>query len=420
MIRILVTNDDGYRSDGIQALGEALRAIGQVVTVAPVLEASAIGHALTLRRPLRLEAMGDDLYAVDGTPTDCVNIAVTQVFLGLPDLVVSGINKGWNLGDDVTYSGTVAGALEAALLGIPALAVSLRQTRGAYDFSHAARAAALLAENILRRPLPPRTFLNINVPKGQPKGYRVTVQATRNHVTSVAERHDPKGHAYFWIEEGQNEWQPHDRSDYQAVRDGYVSITPLHPDLTAHHALAALDAQTVRPRSRSRRAGRDRAARRRRRGQSTEAEAARYEAARSGAVVDQGGRCRPGVRRVVRRVGRVGRTRAQGERSVGLRAVPCHPSRRRRRVHLGAHVRARGDAARGHPRVGGALVPARLSDARRRHPAAATRDGVHRAGGDAGRRSGHRIGPPLDSGTRRGAGGAGAAAARVREAEGGG
>jgi len=242
MIRILVTNDDGYRSDGIQALGEALRAIGQVVTVAPVLEASAIGHALTLRRPLRLEALGDDLYAVDGTPTDCVNIAIAEVLKGAPDLVVSGINKGWNLGDDVTYSGTVAGALEAALLGIPALAVSLRQTRGAYDFSHAARAAALLAENILRRPLPPRTFLNINVPKGQPKGYRVTVQATRNHVTSVAERHDPKGHAYFWIEEGQNEWQPHDRSDYQAVRDGYVSITPLHPDLTAHHALAALDA----------------------------------------------------------------------------------------------------------------------------------------------------------------------------------
>src|SRR6185295_6076912 len=182
MIRILVTNDDGYRSDGIQALGEALRAIGQVVTVAPVLEASAIGHALTLRRPLRLEAMGDDLYAVDGTPTDCVNIAVTQVFRGLPDLVVSGINKGWNLGDDVTYSGTVAGALEGALLGVAALAVSLRGATE-YDFSHAAAAAAAVTQAMLQDPLPARTFLNVNVPRGRPKGYRVTVQAKRNHIT---------------------------------------------------------------------------------------------------------------------------------------------------------------------------------------------------------------------------------------------
>jgi len=242
MIRILVTNDDGYRSEGIHILVDVLRELGEVTIVAPVQEASAIGHALTLRRPLRLEAMGDRVFAVDGTPTDCVNIAVTQVFKGLPDLVVSGINKGWNLGDDVTYSGTVAGALEGALLGIPAIAVSLRQTRDAYDFSYAARAAAVMADAILRQPLPARTFLNINVPKGRPNGSRVTVQAKRNHVTSVAARHDPKGRAYFWIEEGQNDWEPHDRSDYQAVRDGYVSVTPLHPDLTAHHALAAVDA----------------------------------------------------------------------------------------------------------------------------------------------------------------------------------
>src|SRR5262249_32818379 len=182
---------------------------------------------------------------VEGTPTDCVNIAVTQVFKGLPDLVVSGVNKGWNLGDDVTYSGTVAGALEAALLGIPAIAVSLRQTRGQDDFTYAACAAAGLADATLRNPLPSRTFLNINVPKGQPHGYRVTVQAKRNHVTSVSERHDPKGRPYYWIEEGQNEWEPHDRSDYQAVRDGYVSVTPLQPDLTAHDALAAVEALAV-------------------------------------------------------------------------------------------------------------------------------------------------------------------------------
>jgi 5'-nucleotidase len=247
MLRILVTNDDGYRSAGIHALAGALRELGEVTIVAPTTEASAIGHALTLRRPLRLEAIEDRVFAVDGTPTDCVNVAVTHVFNGLPGLVVSGINKGWNLGDDVTYSGTVAGALEGALLGVPGIAVSLRQTRDSYDFSFAARAAATMADAIVRRPLPPRTFLNINVPKGQPKGYRVTVQAKRNHVTSVAERHDPKGRPYYWIEEGQNEWEPHDRSDYQAVRDGYVSVTPLHPDLTAHHALQAVEALSFEP-----------------------------------------------------------------------------------------------------------------------------------------------------------------------------
>src|SRR5713101_7007584 len=134
MVRILVTNDDGYRSDGIQALARALRDIGEVTIVAPTTEASAIGHALTLRHPLRLEAIAAHVFAVDGTPTDCVNIAVTQVLNGLPDLVASGINKGWNLGDDVTYSGTVAGALEAALLGVAAIAVSLKATRGDYNF----------------------------------------------------------------------------------------------------------------------------------------------------------------------------------------------------------------------------------------------------------------------------------------------
>jgi 5'-nucleotidase len=240
MLRILVTNDDGYRSDGIKALADALAPFGDITIVAPTTEASAIGHALTLRRPLRLEHIADRTYAVDGTPTDCVNIAVTQIFNGLPDLVVSGINKGWNLGDDVTYSGTVAGALEAALLGVPAVAVSLRGA-AEYDFSHSARAAAAVTQAMLQDPLPGRTFLNVNVPRGQPKGYRVTVQAKRNHVTAVAERHDPKGKAYYWIEEGQDDWEPHDRSDYQAVRDGYVSVTPLHPDLTAHQALAAVE-----------------------------------------------------------------------------------------------------------------------------------------------------------------------------------
>jgi len=241
MAVILVTNDDGYRSLGIKALADALGPLGEVTIVAPIEEASAIGHALTLRRPLRLDRVADRVYSVDGTPTDCVSIGITKVLRRLPDLIVSGINKGWNLGDDVTYSGTVSGALEGALLGVPSLAVSVPKNRDEYDFSHASQAAVTLSEAVLRNPLPSRTFLNVNTPKGMPRGFRVTVQAKRNHITSVAERHDPQGRPYFWIEEGQDEWEPHDRSDYQAVRDGYISVTPLHPDLTAHGALSLIE-----------------------------------------------------------------------------------------------------------------------------------------------------------------------------------
>jgi 5'/3'-nucleotidase len=241
MTRILVTNDDGVRSDGIHALADALAPLGEVFVVAPHVEASAIGHALTLRRPLRMERVAERVFEVDGTPTDCVNIAVAKIFESMPDLVVSGINKGFNLGDDTTYSGTVAGAMEGALLGIPSLAISLERTSGEYDFLPSATAASTLARLVLERGLPSRTFLNVNVPPGQPKGFRLTVQAKRNHITVVDERCDPRGKPYYWIEEGQNDWEPHDRSDYQAVRDGYISVTPLHPDLTNHAALAELE-----------------------------------------------------------------------------------------------------------------------------------------------------------------------------------
>lgn len=236
MPSILVTNDDGVQSEGIHALAEALRALGPVTIVAPVTEASAIGHALTLRRPLRVEPVRENVYAVDGTPTDCVNLAITSVLRELPSLVVSGINKGLNVGDDVTYSGTVAGALEAALLGIPAIAVSL-QGGPDFDFGPSAAVALSVAEALSRQPLPGRTFLNVNVPRGTVRGLRVTVQARRNHITAVTARVDPRGREYYWIDEAQDDWQPHDRSDYQAVKDGYVSITPLHPDLTAHSVL---------------------------------------------------------------------------------------------------------------------------------------------------------------------------------------
>lgn len=241
MPRILVTNDDGVHSDGIHALAAALRPLGQVIVVAPHIEASAIGHALTLRRPLRLERLRENVYEIDGTPTDCVNIGITKLFGSMPDLVVSGINKGYNLGDDVTYSGTVSGALEGALLGVPSLAVSLARTTGEYDFGPSASAAATIAALVLREGLASRTFLSLNVPAGKPKGFRLTVQAKRNHVTIVDERCDPRGKAYYWIEEGENDWEPHDRSDFQAVRDGYVSVTPLQPDMTDYNALARLE-----------------------------------------------------------------------------------------------------------------------------------------------------------------------------------
>lgn len=245
MKRILVTNDDGVRSDGILALADALRPLGDVTIVAPLNEASAIGHALTLRRPLHIEPFGEKIFAVDGTPTDCVNIAVTKVLDGMPDLVVSGINKGWNIGDDVTYSGTVAGALEGALLGVPSLAVSLQFTRGAFDFGPASSIAAQYARAVLERGLPARTLLNINVPAGPIRGIRVTVQGKRNHVTSVMDVIDPRQRVWYWIEEGQNDWEPHDRSDYQAVKDGFVSVTPLHPDLTNYDAMKNVEALLV-------------------------------------------------------------------------------------------------------------------------------------------------------------------------------
>ncbi len=255
MRRILVTNDDGIHSPGIHALAEVLEGLGQVVVVAPLTEASAIGHALTLRRPLRIETFATRRYAVDGTPTDCVNIALKVILEGaLPDMVVSGINKGYNLGDDVTYSGTVAGALEAALLGIPALAVSLGQGGlPGTDFGPAAQVAADIAEAMIARPLPSRVFLNVNVPPGELKGHRATVQGLRNHETSITARVDPRGRSYYWIDELQCDWHDHDKSDYVAVREGFVSVTPLHPDMTAHAQLGLVEGLDLPIRSATRR-----------------------------------------------------------------------------------------------------------------------------------------------------------------------
>jgi 5'-nucleotidase len=217
-----------------------MKPLGDVVVVGPLQEASAIGHALTLRRPLRIETIREGVYAVDGTPTDCVNLGCEIILKRLPDLVVSGINKGYNLGDDITYSGTVSGALEGALLGAPGIAVSLRRTP-AYDFEPAAAVAATVARMVLAKGIAPRSFININVPTGTPKGLRVTTQAKRNHVTQIDARTDPRGNPYYWIEEALDEYHPDSgRSDYEAVMEGYASITPLQPDMTAYDMVETL------------------------------------------------------------------------------------------------------------------------------------------------------------------------------------
>lgn len=241
MPTILVTNDDGVQSEGIHALAAAVRPLGDILIVAPLTEASAIGHALTLRRPLRIEAIREGVHAVDGTPTDCVNLGCEIILKRLPDLIVSGINKGWNLGDDITYSGTVSGALEGALLGVPSIAVSLKRMR-TFDFTAAAEAAAIVARMVLEKGIPARTLLNINVPAGTPKGMRVTTQAKRNHVTQIAARTDPRGQAYYWIEEALDDYHPDDgKSDFEAVKEGYTSVTPLQPDMTAYNVLTDIE-----------------------------------------------------------------------------------------------------------------------------------------------------------------------------------
>ncbi len=234
-----MTNDDGVFSEGLTALAEGLKPLGTVTVVAPATESSAIGHALTLTRPLRLQHLREDVYAVDGTPTDCVTLAFVKLFDREPDLVVSGINTGYNIGDDVTYSGTVAGALEGCLLGAPGIAVSLCRSRH-YDFTQAVQAARTVSEHVLAHGLPPRTLLNVNVPREQAHGIRITVQARRRYSADALEAEDPRGRMYFWIREGLADWEPEPLSDYQAVRDGWISVTPLQPDLTNRDALARL------------------------------------------------------------------------------------------------------------------------------------------------------------------------------------
>ena len=240
---ILVSNDDGIQSEGIHRLEVALSRIAEVYTVAPDREQSAVSHSLTLHRPLRIEEIAPRRFAVNGTPTDCVNLALKGFLPVRPDLVVSGINKGPNMGDDITYSGTVAAALEGALLGIPAFAVSLVTFTAPYHFQTAATFSAMLAAEILRPKFPANSLLNVNVPNlpgEQIKGYRFTRQGKRRYGESIDMRTDPRGKKYYWISGDNLGFDNIEGSDCVAVHDGYISVTPVRTDLTHQRVLNEL------------------------------------------------------------------------------------------------------------------------------------------------------------------------------------
>ncbi|MFQ5902714.1 MAG: 5'/3'-nucleotidase SurE [Candidatus Binatia bacterium] len=236
---ILVSNDDGIHSEGILALEETLQKLGEVYTVAPDREQNSMSHALTLHRPLRVQEMGSRRFAVDGTPTDCVKLALSGLLPVRPNLVVSGINKGPNLGDDIIYSGTVSAAIEGTLLGIPSMAVSLVTFRD-FVFQAAAEFAVTLASRILERGIPPGMLLNVNVPplpRHELKGWRLTRQGKRHYNEEIVERVDPRGRKYYWIGGDDLGFAQEDGTDCVAVHEGFVSVTPLQVDLTNYRFL---------------------------------------------------------------------------------------------------------------------------------------------------------------------------------------
>jgi 5'-nucleotidase len=236
MPRILVTNDDGVFSEGIKLLANALADLAEVVVVAPDREQSATGHSLTLHRPLRMQQLDDNVYSVDGTPTDCVNLAVLWLLKDdPPDLVVSGINFGVNMGDDVTYSGTVSATFEGTLLGIPSVAFS-QEVGEHFSWANGAEFARQLVETLLAEELPEKLLLNVNIPAGRIRGVRFTRLGNRKYEQVVVEKIDPRGKNYFWIA-GTPEWQEEEGTDHAAISSGRVSITPLHLDLTDYEGL---------------------------------------------------------------------------------------------------------------------------------------------------------------------------------------
>jgi len=241
---ILVSNDDGVRAPGIAALHRALGPLGRVTVVAPDRERSASSHSLTLDVPLRANRISDDVVSVEGTPTDCVLLAVKDLLPQKPALVVSGINRGPNMGHDVTYSGTVAAAMEATLVGIPAIAVSLdRSPDGRFDYTAAGEVAREMAALVLARGLPEGTLLNVNVPNcpdGGIRGVALTRLGKQIYEDSVVRKTDPRGREYFWIAGQSSTWAVEPDTDFAAVKRGLVSVTPIHMDMTDYRMLETL------------------------------------------------------------------------------------------------------------------------------------------------------------------------------------
>jgi 5'-nucleotidase len=241
---ILCTNDDGYLASGLGVLASAARVLGEVHVVAPDREQSATSHSLTMHFPLRAKLVREGLHHVDGTPTDCVALAVGALLERRPDLVLSGVNHGPNMGEDVLYSGTVAGAMEATILGIPAVAVSYAGRDAAQLEGYGPLLQRLLPQLVGRGEWPAETLLNVNLPPVDPaqvKGVRVTRLARRVYLDSLTRARDPNGREYFWIGGGEVEWSAPEGTDFHAIDHGYVSVTPLHLDLTNHALLADVE-----------------------------------------------------------------------------------------------------------------------------------------------------------------------------------
>ena len=243
-MRILCSNDDGILARGLECLERAASGLGDVWVVAPDREQSATSHSLTLHHPLRPIKLGDRRWQVDGTPTDCVMLAIEALLPDRPDFVLSGINHGPNMGEDVLYSGTVAAAMEGLALGVPAIAVSfagrVSHTDDRLLNDHVATLAKLLAHLTALPGFPADTLLNVNlppIPAAQVKGVKLTRLGRRIFTDSMTPMKDPWGREIFWIGGGSVEWSGSDDSDFRAVQDGYVSVTPLHLDLTARDRL---------------------------------------------------------------------------------------------------------------------------------------------------------------------------------------
>lgn len=243
-MRILLSNDDGYQSDGLATLAISISDLADIVIVAPDRNQSGASHSLTLETPLRVGRSRDGMYYVNGTPTDCVHLALTGLLDEDPDMVIAGINHGANLGDDVLYSGTVAAAAEGRFLGLPAIAVSLVGENPRH-FDTAGQAIRIIVEQLGDVPLPPDTTLNINVPDvpyEELKGFRATRLGYRHRAEPVIESHDPKGRLLYWVGAAGAGQDAGPGTDFHAVENGYVSVTPLHFDLTRHKGLEGLEA----------------------------------------------------------------------------------------------------------------------------------------------------------------------------------